>query len=97
MVSPNKNILNLFSNFTLCDDITNSYEINLIEEDDLIGLHYYQLHTKFINKLKNKMFGAGFKEILWPYGVASKKSLFKRIYYKLNIMLVYYFRYKKEI
>lgn len=95
MVSPDKNIVNLFSQCIHCDDMTNSYQINLIEKDDVNALIYYQLHTKLISKLTHKKFGADFKEILWPYGVASTLSLPKKLWFKLNIMLVNYIRYRK--
>lgn len=96
MVAPNKDVLDMFGNTNHCDDITNSYSLPLISMEDTKYLHYYQFHIRLFYKLfKKKM--SNYKELVWPYGAASKCSFFKKIWYRINIMIIYYFRMKKEI
>ena len=96
MVKPTAQIVQAFSNIKHCDDISNNYSINLIEEDDIKYLKNYQIHIKVLNKLLKKNY-TEYRELVWPFGVIIQQSLLKRLWYRINIAITYYIRYKKEI
>lgn len=97
MFAPSKALVSNFSKFAHCDDITNSYIIRLVEEDDINSLYYYQLPVWLYYKLTKKSFGEDFKTPMWPYGVIANMPFIKRVWYRLNLLLIYYVRYKKLI
>lgn len=97
MYAPSISIVDCFSNFTHCDDITSSYTLPLIDDRDIKALHYYQIPTLFYYKITKKQYKNYYKALMWPYGVVSKLPFVKKIWYRLNILMIHYVRYKKLI
>lgn len=97
MCAPSMEIVDCFSEFVHCDDITNSYFVPLIEDEDLQKLHYYNIPTWLYHKITRKQYKDDYKALMWPYGVIAKLPFLKRWWYRVNIFLIYYVRYRKLI
>lgn len=93
MSNPTKDEVEAFGNFNFCDDISDGYNIKIVEKDRLDKLKnnmfFYRLINKLLHGKKSKI-----ESPIWSYGVAAYIKYPVKLWYRWNICIYEYIKNK---
>ena len=88
MAFPNQNISQVYGNFLFCDDITERYQIPLVDKSQEKALKQYILPKRVFRKIFKWGKREPFVELYWPYGtIAQIQNRWKKWWYWINFFL----------
>lgn len=80
--------------FLFCDDVTEGYRLSLANQKQLDILRGYSIPARVIRRILRRPAGNVMPELLWPYGTMAFLPRWKRWWYRLNVYVWEWLRYR---
>ena len=89
MVFPSKNEVDAYNKFLFCDDVSDEYCQSLADKSQINLLPNYLIIRRIMRKIRKK----NSEGLFWAYGTSAYLPVYKRCWYRLNIILGEILRY----
>lgn len=96
MVYPLKKEAAYLGRLLLCDDITEAYHLALAAPEQLPALRNYSISRRIFRKVFKRPAKSVVPRLLWPFGTIAFLPAWKRPWYRWNVYLGEWIRYKLQ-
>lgn len=93
MVFAKKSEVDAYNEFLFCDDVSEEYSQSLAGKSQVKYLKNYLIIPRIIRKIFRRKLNDKFKGLFWAYGTAAYLPKYKRIWYRINIIIWEMLRY----
>lgn len=94
MKYPTREEAEFFGGYFFCDDVTEAYHMKLADQSQVPMLKGYSIPARVLRRFSKRRKNTASPELLWPYGTISFAPVIKRWWYRLNITVWEWLRYR---
>lgn len=94
MKYPTREEAEFFGGYFFCDDVTEAYHMKLADPSQVPALKGYSIPARVLRRLSKSPGHVTSPELLWPYGTISFANAMTRWWYRLNISVWEWLRYR---